>query len=92
MSIPNKVKELYQTKWAEKSNDFVDSTLKSYIFGLLGTLDELSTNFMSCNSNTALIKNQRLKVRNLYVKLHPETYDKAFPYDILLDDWNDNDF
>ena len=92
MSIPNKIKKLYQEKWKEKSNDFVTPTLKSDIFGILGVLDELSTSFISCNSNTSPIKNQRIKVRNLYVKLHPEKYDKKIPYDILLDDWNDNEF
>jgi len=92
MSLPNKIKELYQAKWKDKSNDFIDPTLKSYIYGLIGVLNELNNNFISCNSNTTIIKNQRLKIRNLYIKLHPETYDKSFPYDISLDDWNDNDF
>lgn len=92
MSLPNKIKELYQAKWKDKSNDFIDPTLKSYIYGLIGVLKELNNNFISCNSNTTIIKNQRLKIRNLYIKLHPETYDKSFPYDISLDDWNDNDF
>lgn len=92
MSIPNKIKKLYQEKWKDKSNDFIDPTLKSYIYGLIGVLKELNNNFISCNSNTTIIKNQRLKIRNLYIKLHPETYDKSFPYDISLDDWNDNDF
>ena len=92
MSIPNQIKKLYQEKWKEKSNDFVNPTLKSDTFGILGVLDELSTNFISCTSDTSLIKNQRIKVRNLYVKLHPEKYDKNIPYDVLLDDWNDSDF
>ena len=91
MSIPTKVKELYETKWEEKSNDFKDPTLKSHIFGLLGTLNELSMSFMSSNSNTVQIKTQRIKIRNLYVKLHPETYIKTFPYDVFIDDWNDGE-
>ena len=92
MSIPNKIKKLYQEKWKEKSNDFVNPILKSDVFGILGVLDELSTSFISCNSNTSVIKSQRIKIRNLYVKLHPEKYDKNIPYDILLDDWNDSEF
>lgn len=92
MSIPNQIKKLYQEKWKEKSNDFINPTLKSDIFGILGTLDELSTSFISCNSNTSVIKSQRIKIRNLYVKLHPEKYDKNIPYDVLLDDWNDSNF
>lgn len=92
MSMPNKIKKLYLKKWKEKANDFITPTLKSDIFGILGVLDELSTNFISCNSNTSLITDQRIKVRNLYVKLHPEKYDNNIPYDIFLDDWNDNEF
>lgn len=92
MSIPNQIKKLYQEKWEKKSNDFINPTLKSDIFGILGSLDELSTSFISCNSNTSLIKSQRIKVRNLYVKLHPEKYDKKIPYDLIIDDWNDSEF
>lgn len=92
MSLPNKIKELYQAKWKDKSNDFIDPTLKSYVYGLIGVLNELSNSFISCNSNTTFIKNQRLKIRNFYIKLHPETYDKFFPYDLIIDDWNDGEF
>lgn len=91
MSLPTQVKELYQTKWEEKSNQFKDVTLKSYIFGLLGILNDISSAFISCNSNTIQIKNKRTKVRNLYVKLHPETYIKTFPYEDFIDDWNDGE-
>lgn len=92
MSIPNKIKKLYQEKWQEKANNFVDPNLKSNIYGLLGIFDEISNSFISCNTNTLLIKNQRIEIRNLYVKLHPETYDKSFPYDAIIDDWNNNEF
>ena len=86
------MKKLYQEKWKEKSNNFVNPNLKSNIYGLLGIFDEISNSFISCNTNTLLIKNQRVEIRNLYVKLHPETYDKSFPYDAIIDDWNNNEF
>ena len=92
MSIPNKIKKLYQEKWQKKANNFVNPNLKSNIYGLLGIFDEISNSFISCNTNTLLIKNQRIEIRNLYVKLHPETYDKSFPYDAIMDDWNNNEF
>jgi len=92
MSIPNKIKKLYQEKWKEKANNFINPNLKSYIYGLLGIFDEISNSFISCNSSTLLIKNQRNEIRKLYIKLHPETYDTLFPYDALIDDWNNNDF
>lgn len=92
MSLPAKIKKLYKEKWEKYSSNFVDLTLKSCVYGLLGTLNELSTSFISCNSDTTLIKNQREEIKNFYIKLHPETYDKAYPYDALLDDWNDSLF
>lgn len=92
MSLPAKIKKLYKEKWENYSSNFVDLTLKSCVYGLLGTLNELSTSFISCNSDTTLIKNQREEIKNFYIKLHPETYDKAYPYDALLDDWNDSLF
>ena len=92
MSIPNKIKKLYQEKWKEKANNFINPLLKSNIYGVLGILDEISNSFISSNSNTLLVKNLRIELRNLYVKLHPKTYDISFPYDAIIDDWNINGF
>lgn len=32
------------------------------------------------------------EIRNLYVKLHPNQFVGAFPYDAFIDDWNDGEY
>ena len=92
MTIPSKVKELYSTKWQTKANAFHDPTLKAHVFGLLGELNGLSESFLCGNQSTLSIRNTRAKIRNLYVKLHPESFAEAFPYDAFIDDWNDGEY
>ena len=33
-----------------------------------------------------------IKLRNLYVKLHPTGYIGIFPYEAFIDDWNDGEY
>lgn len=91
MTLSNKIQELYNTKWSSKSAAFTDPTLKSYIFGLLGELNTLSTSLLDGNE-PFFIKQTRTKIRNLYVKLHPDLFAGTFPYDAFIDDWNDGEF
>ena len=42
MSLPNRVQALYKTKWSTKADTFNNPTLKSYVFSLLGELNQLS--------------------------------------------------
>lgn len=92
MKLPYKVQELYNAKWSSKADAFLDPTLKSYVYGLLGELNTLSGSFLG-NSNTSLfMKNTRAKLRNLYVKLHPDLFAGTFPYDAFIDDWDDGEF
>lgn len=92
MSLPNKVQALYKTKWSAKADAFSDPTLKSYVFGLLGELNQLSNGLLLGSGNPFSIKSTRTKIRNLYVKLHPDSFAKAFPYDAFIDDWDDGEF
>lgn len=92
MTLPNKIEVLYTTKWHIKVDSFLDLTLKSYVFGLLGELNKLSGSFLAGNCDTSSIKSTRTKIRNLYVKLHPDSFAKAFPYDAFIDDWDDGEF
>ena len=92
MSLPCKIQDLYKTKWCTKANAFADPSLKSYVFGLLGELNTLSNNFISDNGGLPFIRATRIKIRNLYVKLHPDAFTGAFPYDAFIDDWNDGEF
>ena len=92
MSLPNKVQALYKTKWNTKADAFSDPTLKSYVFGLLGELNQLISSLLLGSGDPFSIKSTRTKIRNLYVKLHPDSFDKAFPYDAFIDDWHDGEF
>jgi len=92
MALPCKIKDLYETKWMSKAATFADPSLKSYIFGLLGELNNISNSFLVSGSATPFLGNSRTKIRNLYVKLHPDQFAGAFPYDAFIDDWNDGEY
>ena len=92
MSLPNKVQALYKTKWNAKADAFSDPILKSYVFGLLGELNQLSSSLLLGSGEPFSVKSTRTKIRNLYVKLHPDSFSRAFPYDALIDDWNDGEY
>lgn len=92
MVLPSKIQDLYNTKWNEKANTFLDSTLKSYVFGLLGELNQLSNSLLLGGSEPFFIKQSRTKIRNLYVKLHPDSFSVTFPYDAFIDDWDAGEF
>lgn len=92
MSLPCKIKDLYETKWMSKADTFADPSLKSYIFGLLGELNNISNSFLAGGSVTPFFGSSRTKIRNLYVKLHPNQFSGAFPYDAFIDDWNDGEY
>ena len=92
MTLPCKIKDLYETKWISKADTFADPSLKSYIFGLLGELNDISNSFLVSGSATPFLGSSRIKIRNLYVKLHPDQFAGAFPYDAFIDDWNDGEY
>ena len=92
MTLPCKIKDLYETKWVSKANTFVDPSLKSYIFGLLGELNNISNSFLVDGTVSPFLGNARTKLRNLYVKLHPNQFVGAFPYDAFIDDWDDGEY
>ena len=92
MTLPCKIKDLYETKWKSKAATFADPSLKSYVFGLLGELNNISNGFLVDSSVTPFFGNTRTKIRNLYVKLHPNQFSGAFPYDAFIDDWDDGEY
>lgn len=92
MSLPNKVQALYKTKWSTKADTFNNPTLKSYVFSLLGELNQLSNCLLTDGAEPFFIKQARTRIRNLYVKLHPDLFSGAFPYDAFIDDWDDGEF
>ncbi len=92
MALPRKVKKLYESKWKEKANNFSDLTLKSHVFALLGDLNQIGDSFLSNTADSLFMGNTRKKIRNLYVKLHPDSYTATYPYDAFIDDWDDGEF
>lgn len=92
MTLPCKIKDLYETKWMSKADTFADPSLKSYVFGLLGELNNISNSFLGSDSATPFLGNSRTKIRNLYVKLHPDQFAGTFPYDAFIDDWDDGEY
>lgn len=92
MTLPCKIKDLYETKWMSKADTFADPSLKSYVFGLLGELNNISNSFLGSDSATPFLGNSRTKIRNLYVKLHPDQFARTFPYDAFIDDWDDGEY
>jgi hypothetical protein len=92
MSLPQKVQDLYTTKWSSKADIFLDPSLKSYVYGLLGELNKFSNNFFTDVPASSLMRDTRTKIRNLYVKLHPDQFAGAFPYDAFIDDWDEGEF
>ncbi len=92
MTLPCKIQDLYKTKWSSKADHFQDPSLKSYVFGLLGELNNISNDYLTNGDNISSHKINRSKIRNLYVKLHPESFAGSFPYDAFIDDWNDGEY
>lgn len=92
MTLPCKIKDLYETKWMSKATTFADPSLKSYVFGLLGELNNISNSFLVSGSATPFLGNSRTKIRNLYIKLHPDQFAGTFPYDAFIDDWDDGEY
>ena len=92
MTLPYKIKDLYKTKWVSKADVFADPNLKSYVFGLLGELNNISNSLLVSGSATPFLGISRTKIRNLYVKLHPDQFAGAFPYDVFIDDWDDGEY
>ena len=88
MEITEKIKELYQLKWQIDANKFDNPILKGYIFNLLGEMNKISDIFFISPSN---FRKLRVRIRNLYVKLHPELYTVTFPYEAFIGDWNDGE-
>ena len=91
-TLPCRIKDLYDNKWISKADTFSDPSLKSYVFGLLSELNNISNSFLVSGSATPFLGNSRTKIRNLYVKLHPNQFAGAFPYDAFIDDWNDGEY
>ena len=84
---------LYTDKWAEKSDDFQNLMLKSWAIEVLALLLQMcdtldpNTNGTTITAFRPSVRQIRLKLRNYYVKLHPNQYVGIFPYETFVPDW-----
>lgn len=92
-NLSGQIKSLYTYKWAEKSDDFQNLMLKSWVIGTLALLQQMcdtldpNTNGTTITAFRPSVRQIRLKLRNYYVKLHPNQYVGIFPYETFVPDW-----
>lgn len=91
--LPAKIDGLYNGKWKDQALAFDDLGLQSEILGTIATLKELCSTLDSDSESTSSssVRRLRMKLRNDYVKLHPDNYVNIFPYEAFIDDWDDGD-
>lgn len=91
-TLPMRINELFDNKWNVKSERFQDIMLKSNILALLGKMKELCLALDPKNESTHMpIKTIRQQIRNLYIKLHPNSYIGVFPYDVFIESWDEGE-
>lgn len=90
-----KINSLYNDKWKAQISHFGDISLQSDILSTISTLQNLCK-AMDPDSEPVpgvSVRRLRIKLRDNYVKLHPDSYSGIYPYDAFIDDWNDeNEF
>jgi hypothetical protein len=87
--ISKEIADLY-SKWGTKANEFQSLSLKPSIWAMLSHLNELGEILSiggTANAGPGL-RQLQMRLRNLYVKLHPDKYADSFLYDAIYDDWN----
>ena len=94
-SLAAKVNGLYTDKWKERITLIEDIGLQSDILSTISTLQNFC-NALNPDGEAAAgtpVRRLRIKLRDNYVKLHPDSYAGLFPYDAFIDDWNEgNEF
>jgi len=93
-SLSKKIDNLYSEKWKERIPGFEDLGLQSDVLNTIATLQDFCKALDPDSESTgASVRRLRIKLRDNYVKLHPDSYAGLFPYDAFIDDWNEgNEF
>lgn len=88
--ICEKITSLYNNKWCTKADEFESLSLKPYVWALLNHLNELCNTLQPCAPYVCSpsLRQIKIKLRNLYVKLHPSDHANIFLYDAIYDDWS----
>lgn len=96
-NISKQITSLYTERWSLESNKFLNLMLRSCVIETLGLLqqmcDILNPNIegMTITVFRPTVRKIRLQLRKNYVKLHPDEYVGAFPYETFVPDWTDGE-
>lgn len=93
--LVTKISNLYNDKWKTQISHFEDISLQSDILSTISTLQNFCKALDPDSEPIpgASVRRLRIKLRDNYVKLHPDNYLGIYPYDAFIDDWNDgNEF
>jgi len=88
-----KIDDLFKNKWKDLISKFEDISLQSDILSTIATLRDLCSALDPDSDSVpnSSVRRLRMKLRNSYVKIHPDHYVDIFPYDAFIDDWNDGE-
>lgn len=96
-NISKRIKSLYTDKWSTKYGGFQNLILRSWVIETLGLLEQIC-NTLDPNTNGSTItvfhpsvRQIRMKLRNHYVKLHPDQYVGILPYEAFVPNWADGE-
>ncbi len=92
-NLSTKIDKLYKEKWKEDIFRFENIKLQSDILSTIATLYDFckALNPDSESVPDCSVRKLRMKLRNDYVKIHPNEYTEITPHDVFIDDWNDGE-
>ena len=90
-NLASKVRNLYNEKWKDRLSGFEDIALQADILSTIALLQDFYRVLDPDSESTTgiSVRKLRIKLRDYYVKLHPDSYAGIFPYEAFIDDWND---
>ena len=90
-NLAAKISNLYNEKWKDRISRFEDIALQADILSTIALLQDFCKVLDPDKESPAgiSVRKLRIKLRDYYVKLHPDSFAGIYPYDAFIDDWND---
>lgn len=90
-TIASNVNNLYSNKWKTRISQFEDISLQSDVLNTIATLQDFCKTLdpNAASASGLSVRKLKIKLRDNYVKLHPDSFTGIFPYDAFIDDWDD---